>query len=343
MIKLVEAKKQLVKIREGTKMLKNLSVTQKVLIVFVVVILLSTLSFIHLLNKTYEKSLVSQGRSIAQQILIFRKWSASFGGVWTKNKYTSGIGYLMEFKTENGTAKAYGTGETLMDFGETHFYLHNPALATRELSELSKTEYGWTFKVVSDRYMASQDKPDNWESTAIKEIIKNKERGGEFWSWDGNKFRFAKAIYVKKGCLKCHGPAEQIPPAIMKALRAKYGDNVDRAINYKVGDLRGIISVTILPPSVLSTAVSLIDIWNIGALVIAFLIFWFFAKKEIIVPIERLTKAAHDISLGKLDVDLGVKGLREESVRDEITKLAIAIERLRASVKIAMERLKRKK
>jgi len=324
-------------------MLKNLSITQKVLIVFVIVLLLSTLSFIHLLNKTYEKSLVAQGRSIAQQILIFRKWSASFGGIWTKNKYTSDIGYLMEFETKNGTAKAYGTGEALMDFGETHFYLHNPALATRELSQLSKAEYGWTFRVVSDRYMAPQDKPDKWESIAIKEIMKSKERGGEFWSWDGDKFRFAKAIYVKEGCLKCHGSPEQIPSAIMKALRAKYGDNVDRAINYRVGDLRGIISVTILPPSVLSTAASLIDIWNVGALIIAFLIFWFFAKKEIIVPIERLTRAAHDISLGKLNIDLGVKGLKEENVKDEITKLAIAIERLRASVQIAMERLKRKK
>jgi len=324
-------------------MLKNLSITQKVLIVFVIVLILSTLSFIHLLNKTYEKSLVSQGRSIAQQILIFRKWSASFGGVWTKNKYTPGIGYLMEFETKNGTAKAYGSGEVLMDFGETHFYLHNPALATRELSQLSKTAYGWTFRVVSDRYMAPQDKPDRWENSAIKEIVKHKERKGEFWSWDGDKFRFAKAIYVKEGCLKCHGSPDQIPPAIMKALRAKYGNNVDRAINYKVGDLRGIISVTILPPSILSTAVSLIDIWNVGALVVAFLIFWFFAKREIIVPIEKLTRVAHDISLGKLDVDLGVRGLKEESVRDEITKLAIAIERLRASVQIAMERLKKRK
>jgi HAMP domain-containing protein len=129
----------------------------------------------------------------------------------------------------------------------------------------------------------------------------------------------------------------------MNALRAKYGDNVDRAINYKVGDLRGIISVTILPPSIISTAISLVDFWNIAALVVAFLIFWLFARKEIIVPIEKLTKAAHDISLGKLDVDLGVKGLKEESVEDEITKLAIAIERLRASIQIAMERLRKKR
>jgi len=325
-------------------MFKNLSITVKVFLVFIVVIALSAISFVHLLDKTYEKSLVSQGKSIAQQILLFRKWTASFGGVWTRDKYDPQFGYLMEIEASNGTVKAYKTNEALTDLEEVHFYLHNPALATRELSRLSKAEYGWTFKVVSDRYMAPEGKPDKWESEAIKKINSDPEfkKIGEYWSWEGDKFRFAKAIYVKEGCLKCHGTPEQIPPEIMKALKAKYGDNVERAINYKVGELRGIVSVTILPPSIISTAISLIDIWNIALLVLAFVIFWWGAKREIINPIERLTKAAHDISLGKLDIDLGVRGLKEEEVKDEVTKLAIAIDRLRASIQIAMNRLKKR-
>jgi len=325
-------------------MFKNLSITAKVFVVFMVVIALSALSFVHILEKTYERSLVSQGRSISQQILLFRKWAASFGGVWTKDKYAPQFGYLMEVKARKGTVKAYKTGEELANLKEVHFYLHNPALATRELSRLSKAEYGWTFKVVSDRYIAPEGKPDKWESQAIKQINSNPKykKVGEYWSWEGDKFRFAKAIYVKEGCLKCHGTPDQIPPEIMKALKAKYGDNVERAINYKVGELRGIISVTILPPSILSTALSLVDVWNVLLLVLAFVIFWWGAKKDIIEPIERLTKAAHDISLGKLDIDLGVRGLKEEEVKDEVTKLAIAIDRLRASIQIAMNRLKKK-
>ena len=322
--------------------MRNLSIAQKFFAVFVVMVILASLSFIHLLDKTYKENLISQGRSIAQQILIFRKWSAGFGGVWTKDKYTPSVGYLMGFEAKDGIIKPYETDEALTELGETHFYLHNPALATRELSQLSKVDYGWTFRVVSDRYMAPQDKPDKWESIALQEIMKSKEKGGEFWSWNGNKFRFAKAIYVKESCLRCHGTPEHIPPVIMKALRAKYGDNVDRAINYKVGDLRGIISVTIFPKNTIATAISLVDFWSIAALILAFLIFWFFAKKEIITPVRKLTEATHDISLGKMDVDLGVKELEEESVRDEITKLAIAIERLRTSIQIGMERLRNK-
>jgi len=35
--------------------------------------------------------------------------------------------------------------------------------------------------------------------------------------------------------------------------------------------------------------------------------------------------------------------MKEEEVRDEITKLAITIDRLRASIQIAMERLRKKR
>jgi len=326
--------------------LKNLSISQKVFLVFLIVVGLATLSFIHLLNKTYENALVNQGRSIAEEVVIFRKWAASFGGVWTLDKYTPEVGYLMEIAGENGKMKAYKTGEELGELPAFHFYLHNPALATRELSKLSSLEYGWSFRAVSDRYMAPEDKPDEWEAKAIK-YLKSKEKKGvdEYWGWDKeDKFRFAKAIRVKKSCLKCHGTADQLDPMYYKAMVAKYGEEaVRRATGYKEGELRGIISVTIQPPNVIQTAFRLIDVWNIGALVLAFLIFWYFAKREIIKPIEKLTKAAHDISLGKLDIDLGVRGMKEEDVKDEITKLAIAIDRLRASIQIAMERLRKKK
>ncbi len=325
--------------------LKNLSITQKVLLVFLIVVILATFSFVHLLQRTYNSALINQGRSIAQEILIFRKWAASFGGVWTKDKYTPDVGYLMEISAPSGELKAYGSGESLGSLGEFHIYLHNPALATRELSLLSNVNYGWSFRAVSDRYMAPSDKPDSWEKRAIEEIKKKWKRGmTEYWGWDGNKFRFAKAIVVKKACLKCHGTKDEIDPVLYKAMVAKYGEEaVKRATGYKEGDLRGIISVTILPPSVISTAAGLIDFWNIGALILAFLIFWYFAQNEIIKPIEKLTKAAHDISLGKLDIDLGVRGLKEDETKDEITKLAIAIDRLRASIQIAMERLRKKR
>ena len=327
--------------------MKNLSIFQKVFIVFGIVVILATLSFLHLLDKTYQSALITQGRNIAQFVITFRKWIADYGAIWTKDKYDEKKGYLLALEGENGTLKSYGTGEVLAEVPQFHFYAHNPALATRELSGLTNIDEGWTFRAVSNRYLSPADKPDKWEAKAIEEIqkkFKEGDKSGEFWGWDGDKFRFAKALKGEKGCLKCHGAPDEIDPKFKKAIIAKYGEEAfKRASGYKLGELRGIISVTIIPPSIFSIALSMVDVWNVLALLLAFVIFWYFAKNEIVKPIERLTKAAHDISLGKLDVDLGVRGLKEESVRDEITKLAIAIDRLRASIQIAMERLRKKK
>ena len=327
--------------------LKNLSISQKVLIVFGVVVILATFSFLHLLDKTYQEQLVNQGRNIAQQVIIFRKWIASFGTVWTKDRYNPDTGYLVALEADNGILRSYRLNEELQLVGKVQFYAHNPALATRELSGLTNIEYGWSFRAASDRYLTPADKPDKWEAEAIRKIREEFKKGntsGEYWGWDGDKFRFAKALKVEKSCLKCHGTPDQVDPVFKKAIIAKYGEAAfKRASGYKEGELRGIISVTIVPPSLLGTALKMVDVWNILALLLAFVIFWYFAKNEIIKPIEKLTKAAHDISVGKLDMDLGVRGLKEEEVKDEITKLAIAIDRLRASIQIAMERLRKRK
>ncbi len=326
--------------------LKRLSIGQKALLVFLALVSLLTLSFIHLLQKAYEERLVDEGENIAEEILIVMNWASEFGGVWTMNKYSLDADYLMEVESSNGILKAYnGQEEVLDNLSSVHFYFHNPALITREIAHLSNIKYGWRFRAVSERYLLKEYKPDPWEAKAISTLKKEVASGkDEYWEWEGDKFRFAKAIKIKKTCLKCHGKPEELDPMFYKAMVAKYGeDAVKRLTGYKVGEVRGIVSVTILPPSVISTAVSLTDFWNIGALILAFLIFWYFAKNEVITPVERLTKAARDISLGKLDVDLGVRGIKEEEVKDEITKLAIAIDRLRASIRIAMERLRKKR
>lgn len=275
--------------------LKNLSIFQKVMIVFAIVVLLATLSFLHLLSRTYQQTLTTQGRNIAQFVVTFRKWVANYGAVWSKDKYLPDKGFLVELEGNNGTLKAYRTGEYLMSIVDFHFYAHNPALATRELSGLTKADYGWSFRVVSNRYLSPSDKPDPWERKAIQEIKRKLESGnskGEYWGWEGDKFRFAMALRVKKGCLKCHGTPDEVDPKFKKAIIAKYGEEAfKRASGYKLGDLRGIISVTIIPPGLVKTAVSMIDIWSVLALLLAFAIFWYFAKAEIVKPIEKLTLA----------------------------------------------------
>ncbi len=54
------------------------------------------------------------------------------------------------------------------------------------------------------------------------------------------QFRFAKAIKVAPVCLNCHG--QTIAPEVKQALNEHYPN--DLATGYRLGDLRGIFSIT---------------------------------------------------------------------------------------------------
>ena len=54
-------------------------------------------------------------------------------------------------------------------------------------------------------------------------------------------FRFMKPLVVKPVCLNCHGSEEKIPETVKAELDVMYP--FDQARNYKIGDLRGAISI----------------------------------------------------------------------------------------------------
>src|SRR6266850_755301 len=86
-----------------------------------------------------------------------------------------------------------------------------------------------------------------------------------------------------------------------------------------------------------SVGLSIIGGWQLGMIVGAFLIAMLFVRFAIVNPVKRLTKATHQISLAQA-ADLGVSGFGRNS-RNELHQLAIAIDRLRRSVHIAMRKL----
>lgn len=56
-------------------------------------------------------------------------------------------------------------------------------------------------------------------------------------------YRFYVPIRMVGLCVKCHGPADLLAPAIRSVLQKRYPS--DRATGYRSGDLRGMFSVTI--------------------------------------------------------------------------------------------------
>ena len=54
---------------------------------------------------------------------------------------------------------------------------------------------------------------------------------------------YARPILVQPACLACHGDRERLAPGVREILRTRYPS--DQAVGYRVGDLRGLISVRV--------------------------------------------------------------------------------------------------
>ena len=92
--------------------------------------------------------------------------------------------------------------------------------------------------------------PDSYEQKVLKQFhelnSQDKLSKGteviELVGTNGTKqIRYMKPILTNGVCLNCHGSDEQISPKVKKVIAANYEN--DKARNYKVGDVRGAISI----------------------------------------------------------------------------------------------------
>ncbi len=115
-------------------------------------------------------------------------------------------------------------------------------LIAKELSEKS----GWTISRTSLKPRAT--KPDAWETSIMQSFEQRHADGDKFKSLfnqdivevDGKaSFRFMQAIETKPVCLICHG--DNVAAPISEKIAELYPD--DKAIGFKLGDIRGAFSI----------------------------------------------------------------------------------------------------
>ncbi len=135
---------------------------------------------------------------------------------------------------------------------------NGPVVAIKVCSEMSpkmagdiSRQKGWKVTRVGTRVRNPMlATPDAWEQKVLAQFQARANSGESFQNmayseWvdepNGKHFRFMKAIGVKPGCLTCHGSQSDIPEAVKSILRERYPH--DQATDYKVGDLRGAVSI----------------------------------------------------------------------------------------------------
>ena len=182
--------------------------------------------FAFLLYNMYNNQLKKSANDTANEVLSFRRWVSQAGMLWVEKLHPGFEDYLdnVEFTT-NGIKNS--------------FYSKNPALATRELSELfSENSEGITFRVTSKNYRNEKNGPDFFERESINKFENDKGLNSIGIREEGF-FRYMIPIKTEKSCLKCHGDPVNAPAAVIK----KYGKI--KAFGYKEGEIRGILSIKI--------------------------------------------------------------------------------------------------
>lgn len=260
-------------------------------------------------------------QAIADQVIAFRSWIAAPGVVWVDNLQGLAPDYL-------GRASC----------GRTTIYSKNPALATRELSDIVERSRGNAkFRVTSDNFRNPKNSPDAFEAGAIHTFKTDlartpRERRSFVESLEGSWYRYAVPIKVAKPCLRCHGSPNDAPAEVLD----KYG--AARGFGYREGDIRGVITVELRNVSLLSASPATHTV-SLALIVAAFLINFIAVEKLIVKRLSRMTSTAEKMVHGDIEIDLAQD--YEKESRDEIDVLYRAVDGLRRSVKIAMDRIRK--
>lgn len=155
-----------------------------------------------------------QAVSYFDLIVKARKWNAAYGGVYVEKKgnvvsnpYLRQVGVEPDVPTQDGRVMT----------------LRNPALMTREISELLGNATGTRFHITSLRPLNPHNTPDAFEQNALHRFEQGEKEANTIEQTDqGTFFRYMAPLMTDESCLRCHAGA-----------------------GYKVGDVRGGISVNI--------------------------------------------------------------------------------------------------
>jgi diguanylate cyclase (GGDEF)-like protein len=164
-----------------------------------------------------EENLI-RARTLFNSVLLTRKWNAHYGGVYVEKK-------------EGVESNPYLTDPEIRTIDGKTYTLKNPALMTREISAYAEKEGLFKFHITSLNPLNPANKSDEFEKQALVYFERGeKEKYTTEKIQNRTYFRYMAPLYVEKDCLQCH---------------EKQG--------YKIGQVRGGISVTFDIEDILST------------------------------------------------------------------------------------------
>jgi len=187
-----------------------------------------------------QEMVKNEARANFNKDQALRFWSATHGGVYVPATEETPPNPHLSHVKERDIKTPDGKALTLM----------NPAYMLRQTMEKYESLYGVRGHITSLKHFRPETAPDEWEKFALQEFERGAKEISEFIEMDGKPYyRYMSPMITKPGCLKCHGHQ-----------------------GYKVGDVRGGVSVTVpMTPyltnqqrQTITLAVSLGLLWLLG-------------------------------------------------------------------------------
>jgi signal transduction histidine kinase len=217
-----------------------------------------------LILQKHEQMIISQvdmqAKALFKQVVITRRWVAEHGGVFIKKlPWMEPNPYLRNATITDATGKRY--------------VRENPAMVTKQLSQYAEHDQLFIFHITSLKLMNPENAPDEFETKALKAFESKQAVDASTIEKMGSSsyyYRYIAPLYVENACLECHNRQ-----------------------GYKVGDVRGAISVSI-PMDYARTIIALERRYMLaGAFFIAtFLIatLYLATRRMVIGPVRELQK-----------------------------------------------------
>jgi len=178
------------------------------------VVIILFLIFIYLNErKSIFDIAINECRTDFQKDVQYRLWATMHGGVYVPQTEDTPPNPYLNNVLERDIVTPSGKKLTLI----------NPAYMTRQVFKLGRDRFNFIGHITSLNPIRKENGADEWEKTALTSFEKGNKETIEIVDYEGAPHvRFMAPFITEKGCLKCH---------------ANQG--------YKVGDIRGGISITI--------------------------------------------------------------------------------------------------
>ena len=213
-----------------------------------------------------------------------------------------------------------------------------PAYSAREVFEHLRTQEQYNqffYKEATLNPTNVRDKADQFETKIIKSFQNNPEEQKQgFRSIPGGEiFYIARPSKIEKeSCLRCHSDPKIAPASLI----ASYGSS--NGFGWKLGETIGAQIISVPSSQVFNAArqlrqmvISKIAIF----LLLASVLLNLFLKFAITEPLKKMSYSSRQLSMGDMNMEF------EQKTNDEIGILAASLNRLKVSLKMAMEMLEK--